>query len=109
MIGRLCICTGYAAHGAHQPVFAASAVKGQRCPACARAHEKARGTTAARGYGKQHQTERARHLARWAPGQPCALCGKPTWEKSQLDLAHNRARTGYLGLAHRECNRATNR
>ena len=105
MIGRLCICTGCAGHGAHQAVFPSSAVKGQRCPACARAHDRARGSTAARGYGAAHQRERARHLKAWSPGQPCVVCHQPTWDKTKLDLAHNATRTGWLGLAHAECNR----
>jgi hypothetical protein len=57
-------------------------------------------------YGTAHQRERARHIAGYRPGQACALCAQPMHDRpSRLDLAHNEAGTGYLGLAHRRCNR----
>ena len=73
------------------------------------------GSTTARGYGSQHQALRARLLAAWRPGQPCARCGQPMnyrWttdrtgrKVSAIDLGHNDQRTGYTGLEHRVCNR----
>lgn len=77
---------------------------GQRCPDChtkavARKNQRPRGNTRARGYDNNHQNIRAQALAQWQPGQPCAIGGEPTWDKTRLDLAHNQDRTGYLGLA----------
>lgn len=65
-----------------------------------------RGTTA-RGYGTAHQHARRDALAQLQDGQGCTRCGRPMWraEAQQLDLDHNTDRTGYLGLAHRTCNR----
>lgn len=73
------------------------------------------GKTTERGYGSQHQALRARLLAAWKPGQPCARCGQPMnyrWttdragrKVSAIDLGHNDQRTGYTGLEHRGCNR----
>lgn len=72
------------------------------------------GSTEARGYGHRHQSERARRLAAYRPGDPCAHCGYPiTWPlpltalaRQRIDLPHNETRSGYLpGLAHRYCNR----
>lgn len=71
-----------------------------------------RDTTAARGYGHQHQAERRG----WAPtveaGEAwCAevICLEPDrWIEpgTPWDLAHNRDTGGYLGPAHERCNRA---
>lgn len=55
-------------------------------------------------YGAAHERVRRAELARWTPGQPCAICHKPTTKKGRLHLAHNEAGTGYLGLAHDTCN-----
>jgi hypothetical protein len=70
------------------------------------------GTTAQRGYGTPHQTERERRLRQYRPGDPCAHCGQPiTWwpltvARQYIDLPHTADRNGYLpGLAHRYCNR----
>jgi len=73
------------------------------------------GTTTARGYGSSHQALRARLLAAWKPGQPCARCGQPMWHRWKLDqygrrvtalhLGHTDDRRGYTGLEHRACNR----
>ena len=70
------------------------------------------GTTAQRGYGTPHQSERERRLKRYRPGDPCAHCGRPiTWwplnkvTRRYIHLPHNADRTGYLpGLAHASCN-----
>jgi hypothetical protein len=78
---------------------------GTRCPPCGRQHDQARGTRQQRGYDSEHDRERARQLARWKPGQPCAIGGEPLLGKAALDLAHNGDRTGWLGLACRQHNR----
>lgn len=68
--------------------------------------------TAARGYGASHQAERERHRPDVDAGRAhCAevICLMPTrWIQpgTPWDLAHNRATGGYLGPAHRWCNRA---
>lgn len=50
-------------------------------------------------YGAAHERARRRHLARFVPGQPCAIGGEPLRTNAKLHLAHNEAGTGYLGLA----------
>lgn len=65
------------------------------------------GTTAERGYGAAHQRMRRALLAAFEDGQPCARCGRPMTGDQPLDLDHTDDRTGYLGLSHRRCNRAT--
>lgn len=80
----------------------------QRCPPHQAAADKRRNTrtnTTARGYGAAHQAERARLLAAFRPGQPCARCGKPITTKNDADLGHTDDRGGYRGLEHRRCNR----
>ena len=83
----------------------------QRCPACqpaATAARNARGNTTARGYGRRHQAERARRLAAFQPGQPCARCGRPIWTKADAQFGHDdRDRSRYRGLEHVRCNEAT--
>ena len=66
-----------------------------------------KGTTTARGYGSQHQGERARRLMRYQPGDICAVGGEPLWQPAAyLDLAHDHVNGGYLpGLACRRHNR----
>ena len=76
----------------------------QRCPPhqqAADTREQARrGTTTQRGYGTTHQQLRARLIAQWTPGQPCAIGGEPlTGPPHLLDLAHDHVNGGYLGLA----------
>ena len=81
----------------------------RRCPACqppATAARNARAPRQERGYDATHDQVRAKLLRQWTPGTPCALCGKPTYDKTRLDLAHNTTRTGWRGLAHRLCNRS---
>ena len=74
-----------------------------------------RRTTTQRGYGNPHQRERARRLALWKPGDPCARCGQPIWYRWQwrngqrvtaIHLGHTADRTGYTGLEHERCNEA---
>ena len=73
------------------------------------------GTTTARGYGARHQALRRLLLARWRPGDPCARCGQPMWQRwrtangrrvTAIDLGHTADRTGWTGLEHAACNRA---
>jgi len=83
-----------------------------RCPACqaiATQKRNARAPRASRGYDARHDRVRAQLLAAFRPGDPCALCGKPMTSKANLDLAHNETRTGWRGLSHAACNRATNK
>lgn len=76
------------------------------CDGHRRAKDQARGTTTQRGYHARHQATRQRYLARYEPGQPCAIGGEPlSGDPALLDLAHNADRTGYLGLACRQHNR----
>ena len=76
-----------------------------RCPECARAKDRARGSAAARGYGKDHQDLRAELLPK-AIGQPCHFCGEPMLEGQPLALDHTEDRNGYRGMAHLSCNAA---
>lgn len=71
------------------------------------------GTTAERGYGHLHQSERERRLALYRPGDICAHGGEPllywplAYARRFLDLPHTADRTGYLpGLSCRRHNRA---
>lgn len=81
----------------------------QRCPvhqARADARLRARrGSTTQRGYGTAHQQLRAKLLAQWKPGDPCARCGKPMTDKTRIDLGHQDGKRGYRGLEHDTCNR----
>lgn len=74
------------------------------------------GSTTSRGYGSRHQALRSRLLAAWRPGQPCARCGQPMWQRwttgasgkrvSAIDLGHvDGDKTRYSGLEHVACNR----
>jgi hypothetical protein len=72
-----------------------------------------RGTTAQRGYAGLHQAEQKRRLALWRPGDPCARCGHPMWQRwmivkgrrvSAIHLGHTDDRTAYRGLEHAHCN-----
>lgn len=63
------------------------------------------GSTAARGYGTEHQRIRNATLAS-AYGTACARCGQVMVEGQALDLDHNDTRDGYRGFSHRGCNRA---
>lgn len=71
-----------------------------------------RDSTTERGYGAKHQAEKERHRPTVDAGQAhCAelVCLEPDrWIQpgSAWDLAHDRANGGYLGPAHRRCNRA---
>jgi hypothetical protein len=71
------------------------------------------GTTTQRGYGHAHQAEQKRRLALWRPGDPCARCGQPMWQRwqyvkgrrvSAIHLGHTPDRSAYTGLEHAYCN-----
>lgn len=70
-----------------------------------------RGSTTARGYGRQHQLLRAR----WAPYVAaglvdCARCQRRIQPGARWDLGHDdQDRTRYTGPEHQACNRGTNR
>lgn len=114
---RFCACTGCPAcnpltRRTHGALFDLDTTQTLKCPGCqqhATTARQQRAPTASRGYGAAHQAERARLLALWQPGDPCALCTRPMDSSRGLDLAHNEDRTAWLGLAHGACNRATNR
>jgi hypothetical protein len=79
-----------------------------RCPDCQAAvtrQRNARPPRASRGYGAAHDRTRAELLVKFRPGDPCALCGEAMASRDGLDLAHNKDRTGWKGLAHASCNR----
>lgn len=63
------------------------------------------GSTTARGYGWEHQQARAAAQAAFVEGSPCPRCEEPMLSTQPLDLDHRDDRDGYLGLAHRSCNR----
>jgi hypothetical protein len=72
-------------------------------------------STAARGYGSEHQKQRAAWKPRVETGLvACALCGEPIRPRQRWHLAHadhpDAHRLGlYSGPAHAACNNATNR
>jgi hypothetical protein len=66
--------------------------------------------TTARGYGWQHQKERARWAKRVEKGDViCARCRRPILPGQAWDLGHvdGTERTVYSGPEHAGCNRAT--
>lgn len=92
-------------------LFDRDATGTQRCPRCQPAATAARQTrpnTTSRGYGSHHQALRARLLAEFVPGQPCARCGRPITSKDDAQLGHDdQDRSRYRGLEHMLCNEAT--
>ena len=68
------------------------------------AFPKSKASSAARGYGSEHQKLRAKLLPA-AYGQPCTRCGRPLRPGQDLHLDHTDDRTGYAGFAHASCNR----
>lgn len=74
---------------------------------------KAKLTTTARGYGHDHAKVRKAALVSLRDGDPCAQCWHdyrivhPMFRAAAklLDLSHNQARTDYIGLSWRRCNR----
>lgn len=77
--------------------------RGGRCARHRKAADKARGTSAARGYGAKHRrlSERERSSA---IGQTCVMCGDLMRADQQLALDHTPDRTGYRGVVHLSCN-----
>jgi hypothetical protein len=80
-----------------------------RCEHCRRASWRARGTTAERGYGADHERLRARWAPIVAAGRVnCARCHEQILPADAWDLGHSDTdRTQYGGPEHRACNRAT--
>ena len=75
-----------------------------RCLPCRRAHDRDRGSRAARGYGAKHQAERAALLRRQAAGEVlhCWRCGEPVG--TDWHLGHDDDRSVTRGPEHPECN-----
>lgn len=78
-----------------------------RCPEHQAAADRARGTTAARGYGTEHRALRAK----WAAiikirAVPCARCGNLIERGAPFDLGHSDDRQAYRGPEHPGCNRS---
>lgn len=84
-----------------------------RCRTCQRAYDNATGrnhygvSSSARGYGADHQAERAR----WAPvvaegTVSCARCDETIKASDRWDLGHTEDRSGWTGPEHARCNRA---
>jgi hypothetical protein len=64
-------------------------------------------STTARGYGSTHQGTRKRWVPVVRTGTvPCAHCGWLIGANEPWDLAQAPDRSGWLGPAHRYCNRA---
>lgn len=65
------------------------------------------GSTAARGYGAEHKRTRQAAAVIVARGEAtCSRCQRPIIPGTLWDLDHTADRTGYLGPAHRRCNRS---
>jgi hypothetical protein len=67
----------------------------------------AKASTVARGYGQEHRRRREalRRLVEMGAAV-CSRCGLGITPGTPWDLDHTPDRTGYLGPAHRRCNRA---
>ncbi len=79
--------------------------KSRRCKDHTRELDRARGTTAERGYGAKHRKTRAASLPD-AIGKPCHFCGELMLAGQPLALDHTEDRTGYRGIVHLTCNAA---
>lgn len=65
------------------------------------------GRTTARGYGAQHQHERAKWVAVVEAGNTkCARCHEFIKSDEAWELDHNDDRSGYIGPSHMRCNRS---
>lgn len=80
-----------------------------RCLKHRRQRERARGTRQERGYGYDHQQERARVAPLVATGNvKCWRCGEFIAADEPFDLGHDdQDRAKYRGPEHVACNRAT--
>jgi hypothetical protein len=83
-----------------------------RCPKCAGAYERRRGTRQARGYTAQHDTLRARWKPKVETGQvdchaiTCLLPTRRIHLGMAWDLGHTADRTAWTGPEHSVCNRS---
>ena len=77
-----------------------------RCPDCARAADRARGTREQRGYGIEHQRIRSTWQRRIDGGEDvrCSRCGAPITAADPWHLDHTADRSDYLGPACARCN-----
>lgn len=82
---------------------------GGRCPVHRAEVEQARGTRQQRGYGAEHEAERARWAPLVASGHVrCWRCKQPIDPTKEWDLGHDdQDRTKHRGPEHPACNRAT--
>ena len=64
-----------------------------RCPDCARAHDKARGTRQQRGYGADHDRTRRVLVTRLRNGDTltCWRCGAPITDEHAMHVGHDDA------------------
>ena len=96
-------------------IIPAGTYKG-RCPACARTHDRARGTSTQRGYGSstwptplgtmtydQARTEYARRMAAGTTYTCACGCGR-TVDSAAWHLAHDDERTRIVGPMTPSCN-----
>ena len=80
-----------------------------RCPACSRAHDRARGSREERGYGAAHRRTRATWQARMDAGETirCWRCTEPITYGEPWDLGHDdHDRSITHGPEHAHCNRS---
>lgn len=79
----------------------------RRCPQHTRATDRARGSRAARGYGREHDQLRKQWAPLVASGLvQCTRCRLLITAGQAWHLDHNDDRTGYLGPSHARCNTA---
>ena len=97
------VCTGCKA--IYNPK--ATGARAGRCPTCARAHDKTRGSREQRGYGREHQAIRAQLVATLQAGQAlaCWRCGKPIASANDMHVGHDdHDRSITRGAEHKLCN-----
>lgn len=80
--------------------------QGRYCPEHNAAHDKARGTAAARGYGSSFQAQRREHLEEHQHRDlTCWRCGQPIPQGSTFHLGHDDDNRDVLrGPEHPLCN-----
>ena len=76
------------------------------CDQHRREWDRTRGSRTERGYGPEHEAERARVQRLMDAGITiiCARCGKPIARGQRWSPDHNAERTGYIGASHEFCN-----